>query len=397
MTLSFLLVALLAAPPVAPEALYRAGSDAYRAGRYDVAITAFEAALAVAERPDLLFSVAQAHRLQYFSRGGSAHLEAAVDAYRGYLEQVPDGRRRVHAAQHLSTLVPYLDRLRIERAQGAAAERDALARIIVTSAVPDARARIDEGVAQPIPAAFEVEPGTHRVEVFAELHAPVMRDVASVAGAAVALALDPTPIPARLTLRAPAGARIVVDGDTVGRAPLDAPIELMPGAHDLVVLDRGRRPVLRPLDVRRAEVLELVVALEPTTQRWMAIGALGLSAGLGLAGASTGYFAWDARAEAEAIEARVGAGLTASDLGRYRDLEQQRDTLRDLTVGLGVAATSLVATGVALWIFDDPAPPPRARRSPAPLEDERFSERAGGPVTAPRGASAPASGSMRAP
>lgn len=365
MTATLLFVALLSTPPGSPEALYRAGSDAYRAGRYDVAITAFEAALARVDRPDLLFSVAQAHRLQYFAAGGSAHLEAAVRAYRDYLARVPDGKRRVHAAQHLSTLVPYLERMRIEGAEAQDAA-GSTTRIIVTSTVPDAVARVGDGVVQPVPAAFEVEPGAHRVEVSAPLHVAVVREVAGVEGTAVAITVDPPPVPGRLALTAPEGARVLVDGRRVGVSPIAGPIDLEPGLHDLVVLARGRRPVVQAIDLGRGQSLDVAVDLEPTTQRWLALAAMGAAAALGVSGVGTGYFAYDARSEAEAMEGRVGAGLTAADLARYRQLEQQRDDLRDVTIGLGVAATGLLATGVALWFFDEPVAPPRRVRGPAP-------------------------------
>lgn len=371
MTLCLLIAALLSTPPSSPEALYRAGTDAYRAGRYDVAITAFEGALAGADRPDLLFSLAQAHRLEYFADGGSDHLEAAIEAYRGYLEKVPDGKRRVHATQHLSTLVPYLDRLRIERAEGRGAETRTAARVIVTSAVADARVRIDGGVAQPVPAAFEVEPGPHRIEVFADLHRTGVREVVAPTGAPLAVTVDPTPLPGTLTLDAPAGARVLVSGRSIGTSPLEGPVELVPGEHDLVVLARGRRPVVQSIDIGRGEATALAVELEPTTQRWLSIGALGLAVGLGAVGAGTGYFAWDARQQATAIEGRVDNGLTTADLTRYRALEQQRDELRDVTVGLGVAATTLAITGAAMWFFDEPAPPSRpTRRAPDPASDD---------------------------
>ncbi|MCA9541764.1 MAG: PEGA domain-containing protein [Myxococcales bacterium] len=367
-----LLIALLGSPPTSPEALYRAGRDAYRAGHYAVAITAFEAALAGADRPDLLFSLGQAHRLQYFIDGGSAHLEAAIKAYREYLERVPDGNRRVYATQHLSTLVPYLDRLRIEQAEGGTEAKAQKARIIITSAVADARAQLGDGPPEPVPAAFEVEPGVpQRIEVTAASHEPVVREVTGVAGTPIALVIDPKPQPGNLRLQAPDGARIIVDGDPVGQSPLDAPIALPPGAHELVVLRRGRRPVSRAFDLGRGETVEMEVELERTPQRWVAIGAMELATGLALSGAVTGYLAWDAREEAREIEDRVGVGLTAGELSHYHDLESRRDGLLDVTIGLGMAAAGLLATGLTLWFVDDPAPPPRTTRTaPAPAGDD---------------------------
>src|SRR6185503_11462520 len=62
--------------------LYDAGSEAYRAGRYLVAIEAFREARALATRPTLTFSLAQAYRLQYFVDGDAKALEQAIAMYR---------------------------------------------------------------------------------------------------------------------------------------------------------------------------------------------------------------------------------------------------------------------------------------------------------------------------
>lgn len=352
-----LLIAALLAPEDSPQALYRAGTDAYRAGRYDIAVTAFEAALSRADRPDLLFSLAQAHRMRYFSAGGINHLEAAVRAYRGYLDKVPDGRRRVHATQHLSTLMPYLERIGLDADGQAAAEASKMARIIVTSAVEDAEARLEDGEAQPVPAAFETEPGTYTIEVGAADHQPIRRSVKAVAGTAVGIVLDPPPVPGALTLTAPEGARVLVGTRRIGNAPLGGPIELTPGTHDIVVLDRGREAVVRPVRLAAGETAQLSVDLAPTRQRWFATGALITAGALAVSAGATGWLAYDTQSEADALEARIGAGLTAPGYARYRDLEGQRDLYRDATIGLGLAAAGALVTGALMWIFDEPRVP----------------------------------------
>ena len=62
-----LTLALLSAPEHSEQqALFRAGSEAYRQGRYEVAIEAVEQILRHASPPPVTFSAAQAHRPPYF-------------------------------------------------------------------------------------------------------------------------------------------------------------------------------------------------------------------------------------------------------------------------------------------------------------------------------------------
>lgn len=351
------MVVALLAPHDSPEALYTAGTDAYRAGRYDIAVTAFQAALAQVDRPDLLFSLAQAHRMRYFNAGGIEHLEAAVRSYRSYLDRVPDGRRRIHATKHLATLQPYLESIQVGADDAAADEAPAKGRIIVTSAVDEAEARLADGELQPVPAAFEVEPGSHVVEVVAEAHQPIKRSVVAVAGTAVAIALDPPPIPGKLTVAAPPGARVLVGARRIGSAPLAGPIELPPGPHDVIVLDRGREAVVRPISLTAGEAAQLTVELEPTRQRWVATSAFVAAGVLALGAGATGWLTHDTQREADRLEGQIGAGITAPGYARYRDLEDRRDLYRDATVGLGAVALSAAATGALLWIFDEPRVP----------------------------------------
>jgi tetratricopeptide (TPR) repeat protein len=78
-----------AAAPVPPEArrLTERGLERFAAGRYDEAVSDFEASYALAPVPGLLYDLAQAHRL----RGDCA---AALSFYRRFLEADPGGKLR---------------------------------------------------------------------------------------------------------------------------------------------------------------------------------------------------------------------------------------------------------------------------------------------------------------
>lgn len=359
-TLVFSVVIALFVSPADMERarqLFDAGSQAYHQGKYQVAIGAFEEANRLAARPAITFSLAQASRLQYFVDGQVAHLERAVQAYRTYIELVPEGGRRDHAVQHLSTLTPLLDRLKAGPTEGAQPEA-ATARLIVSSEVEGARARVDGGPPSPIPATFEVAPGERRVVVEADQHQPEARTIPAVAGSTVALNLDPEPLPGQLSVQAPPGARVFLDGHSLGVSPLEGPVEAVAGRHVLVVADRGRLPFEQPVELQRGEAVTVAAHLETSRQR---MAAWGLLAGAGALAIGSGIFtglAVDKESEAQALEDQQDVRpLTVAEARRYRRLEDDRDDRADLAIGLGVAAGTVAITGILLWIFDQPESP----------------------------------------
>lgn len=353
---------LLATPAVEPpaadveqaKALYEAGSEAYRQGQYEVAIRAFEEALRLAAHPSLEFSAAQAYRLQFFIDQDLRKLERAVDLYRAYLQGVPSGGRRDHAAQHLSTLEPLLEQRRIE-ATGGESVADSVARLIVSSRIEGATARIDDGEPAAIPAAFEVEPGERTVHVEAPEHLAETLETVAVAGSVVALNVELRPAPGRLAVRAPEGAAIFVDRQPVGRAPLAEPLAVPPGSHLLAVTANGRRPFVQQVELGRGQAAEVDAPLGVTTQRWTAWTLFGVAGGALAAGGVTLALSLDREDEAADLEARHDRqGLTVAEADRYADLEAERDTYTAWTIGLGSAAGVALVTATLLWIFDEP-------------------------------------------
>jgi tetratricopeptide (TPR) repeat protein len=341
--------------------LYRAGSEAYRQGQYEVAIRAFEEVLRVEPRAQAVFSAAQAHRLQFFVDDGLPHLERSVAQYRRYLELTPAGGRRDHAAQHLATLAPLLER-RLAEAGGPGAVREATARLIVAVPVEGALARVDDGEPAPIPATFEVTPGQHKVRVEAPEHQPAEVDTLAVAGTVVALNLTLTPAPGRLTVVAPAEASVRVDGR---RLLHPGAVEVPPGPHVVTVTARGRVPFQRQVEVTRGGALAVQADLPVTSQRvaaWSLVGVGGaLAAG---AGVSLGRVL-SRESEAGSLEAQQATGpLSPAEVERYRALEDSRDDLARLSAGLAGAAGAALVTAALLWIFDDPDLPGPAILAP---------------------------------
>ena len=350
---TLLWIALLAPGNVdQPRLLYEAGSQAFRVGKYDLAIDAFESARALDERAVVDFALGQAYRLRYFKQGAITDLEAAVAAYRRYLELEPDGDRAVHATQHLSTIEPFLESHRLDR-DGPEA-RATSARLIVLSQTADATASVDGGPEQPVPATFEVEPGTHAVEVTAHQHLPARSEAVAVAGTAVAVSLNARPKPGRLLVRS-TGADLRLDGAAIRFGA--EPVELDPGAHTLVARARGHRPQRLRLDLSPEQLLEVDVDLEATTQRYLAWGTL-ITAGVFAVGSlTTGLIALDAEGDAQDLEARLGQGLTDAEFSQHDRLRERRDDYASASLVLGVAGSAALISGLALLIFDDPEVP----------------------------------------
>ena len=73
------------------------GAKAYASGRYDVAIEAFEEAYAIAAKPAIVFSLAQAERKHYFATKDARYLRRAAEHFRKYLADDGAGARRADA------------------------------------------------------------------------------------------------------------------------------------------------------------------------------------------------------------------------------------------------------------------------------------------------------------
>ncbi|MDP2342827.1 MAG: hypothetical protein Q8O67_17860 [Deltaproteobacteria bacterium] len=356
-------VACAAAEPVPVEssaeiaerarALYVVGGEAYTKGRYDVAITAFDEVLRLSPRPAALFTLAQALRLQYFVDGDLDKLERAVANYRAYLEAEPDGPRRDHAAEHLSVLVPLLDRLRLEAAGGPAAPVVQPARLIVSSSTPGARASIDGGAPRDIPATFDVEPGARTVVVEAPLHVGAHRSTVAVAGAAVAVDVTLGLLPARLAILGADDAAVYVDGaPVVGRE-----LSLPSGVHDVAVRSRGRVSFAERVELKPGETRTLIVNLPLTAVSVVGIGGVAAGGAVLLASSAPLLVALSIDAEAVRIEGIADTrALRVDEADAYRALPAERDLwTRTATVTAVVGAVVVVAGGLLLLTDEAPS------------------------------------------
>ena len=94
----------------AAEQFFRIGADAYKSGKFDAAAANFDRAYENLKAPEIAFSAAQAHRLQYHADHDPAQRERAIELYQAYVTGAPDGAKRKDA-------LVYLERLRDARAK----------------------------------------------------------------------------------------------------------------------------------------------------------------------------------------------------------------------------------------------------------------------------------------
>lgn len=133
---------------------------------------------------------------------------------------------------------------------------------------------------------------------------------------------------------APAGARIVVDGEDRGLAPRPDPILVAPGEHEVVIQDRGRRQRFHVV-VTAGQQLEVRASQDGSgrpVMPWVLIGA------------GAGTFA------VAAVLGGVGFARADDAVDGTPDARRARRLARSADVLGGVGLVS-VGAGVVLWIL----------------------------------------------
>ncbi|WP_428267547.1 PEGA domain-containing protein [Haliangium sp.] len=341
------------------ERLFRTGERAYHAGKYEMAVRAFEASYELLPAPQIAFSAAQAYRLQYFVDKQSPGLRRAVELYRIYLERLPEGGRREVAVTHLAELEPILMRLVAADAGSLTPEpvqqKPRLALLAITSPIEGAQASVGDH-SGPMPFEVELEPGRYEVTVTAEGYLPATKSVAAVAGAVIPVEVELTPVPARVSVTTEDGAQVLVNGRSAAATPLARPIELAPGSYFVSVSKRGRHGWSRELELSRGQELSLDAELSTTGQRVASYVVFGV-AGLSLLGAGyAGFEAIRVTSDADELRDKFDAeGLTRAELEEYQDLRDRRGLARNATFGLVTVGALAGITGFVLYWFDTPA------------------------------------------
>jgi tetratricopeptide (TPR) repeat protein len=347
------------------KASFKAGANAYAAGDYLAAIQALEDAYDLTPLPAIAFSLAQAERKQYGVKKQREHLERALQLFRRYLQQEPNGARRGDAQLAIADLQPQLGGA--PSAETASKAQARPTRLMIVSETPGARISLDGGPVSGSPLIREVAPGKHRAHVEARGYVSVEREVTAVAGELLSNEVRLNESPTSLYVWAPFGADIYVDGVYYAQGGGPTTIALPSGRHQLAVTQVGRRVVLRDIQLERGRTHTEYVTLEPTMQR--SLSELLFIGGGAAVGASLILSAFAVRSQnnAEAI-------LSASHHRRIENAERiaynaslvERNRYRT-AAGIGVAGSlGLFITGLFLHELDRPSLPVGLRRESEP-------------------------------
>jgi tetratricopeptide (TPR) repeat protein len=388
----------LAAPPARADgneearALFEAGARAYKAGDFRAAIQAFEQAYRVEARPNLLFSIAQAHRRQYVLDKRAGHVAVALRNFREYLSRVPAGGRRTDAVAALGELEPLAAQLEREGQLQPLSEPEQATRVMVSSPVEGAVVSLDdERKTRPTPLIAEVGAGKHVLVVKAPGFADERREIEVTRGAVTALDITLRELPARLAIGGLRGAEVTVDGRSVGKVPFTALVDVPPGPHHVRVAKGGHEDWNADVLLGRGELQVIDPRLARTTQRVVSYGFIGAGAAATAVGLVLGGLSLAQEGAANTLKREMDAGSvvcrtpSCPKLDDYNAAAAARDRLRvgfGVTLGVGLATA---ATGVLLYFFDEPkglggrgeglAPPPRPTELPLDI--------AAAPVVAP--------------
>ena len=329
----------------AAEQFFRIGADAYKSGKFDAAAANFDRAYENLKAPEIAFSAAQAHRLQYQVDRDPARLKRAIELYQAYVTGAPDGARRKDALVYLERLRDALDK--IDPKQIVVAKEHPS--VYVSIALDRARITLDGQVIERH-TSVDVTPGEHVVAASADGYLPQEQRI-RVGNERAMIAFELVPRPATIAIESEAGARITVDGRPV--LLRGATTEVPAGTRWITVSARGRRPISREVTLEPGQAITLDAPLQPTAQRravrWVAIGAGALLAG------TTITTAIAIAADFSAADLRDRRPLLASDAGRYTQLRDRRDTFRNLSFGLGAAALVTAGAALVMYYADDPS------------------------------------------
>lgn len=351
---------------------FNAGAQAYSAARYGDAVRSFEQAYELAPRPQLLFSLAQAERKEYFAGNDASYLRRAIQHYKAYLDQVPSGGRRSEATEAKADLEARLARDPQAQAGNAAAPVEKRkARVTVYSSTPGAQASVDGGPPQELPYFGDLPPGKHRVRVFAEGFIDTEREVSGDKPVDQPVDLPLQERPAVVTVVLDTSADILLDGRIVATAPVSRPIELPPGPHVLSVAANGKKPLSQEVVLPRGKAFVFEPKLETSGQRVVATSMLGVGAVSLVTGVVFGLLALGQESRAKDIAGQRASGnIDGDQLSTYNSALDRRDTFRTVSVVTLAAGGALALGGGLLYVFDRPTvsvlPPRRVEPIPAP-------------------------------
>jgi hypothetical protein len=349
------------AQPAAAEAeterakvLYAAGASAYAAGNFGAAVQALKEAYELAPRQTILFSLAQAERQLYTLERQPAVLKDAIGHYRAYVQQTPQGGRRTDAVEVLGELESEATHVAPDAPKEQA--HATATRLMITARAVGAIVSIDGTDHDESPVIEETRPGPHQIITRAPGYFEDARTVTSIEGSLVAIEVTLRERAARVDLNVPDGTEVLLDGKSLGTAPLDA-LDVTAGAHLLGFSRAGHVPELRTLAAQRGASIEVSAVLRTTAQRRVAQVMLGAGAVAAAAGAVATIVTLVAENEATSIHADAAAeNISQSQLDDYNGAVGRRDDWRTAAFASFGAAAALWLVGGLLYGIDHQQP-----------------------------------------
>lgn len=360
MTRILIILAMLALPAFADKTsdarkYFDAGRQAYEAGQYTVAISAFEEAYRLAPRSSIVFALGQAYRRQYSVDRDDTKLLRAGTLYRQYLEEVKQGERREEATRYLGEIEPLLARIEATRKSAPPPVAPVATQIMISSQTKGARGAIDGGALSEIPVIADVKPGVHKVRVEAPGYFTAEADSTAVDGRLIVAELTLVEKPAQLSVKGPDGSTISVDGRTAGTTPLAKPIALPAGKHFVAVTKRGHNAWSREVTLERGQASSIDASLARTNQRRISYGLFVGVGALALAGGVTTLLGLSARGDANDIKAKIDAGTASrADLDEYNRKAESANDRATISRFTFAVAGAVAITALLLYYVDSP-------------------------------------------
>jgi Tfp pilus assembly protein PilF len=350
--LVFSLTLTVPAVTLAQDAEYSAaqqrGTASFQAGRYEEAAEHFKEAFAADPRGNLLYNIG----LCYEKAGRT---EDAVKFYQRFVAALPSSPKRPAVQRKIDELKTELSG-RYQEVNVATSPSDAV--IFVDDKAKGALGRS--------PVTFKLLPGTYTIIAELPGHEPARQriELLESAPAMVDLALIPSDEVGTVTfLVSERNADVMVDGRRVGKSPVDEPLRLRAGPHDVLVMKPGFAPYKRKIDVPPGGETRLDVRLSGEEAGDLAGGGTGggggggsiwpwVTMGVGVAAVGAGVFTGlSAQTLYDQLDEKRKAGdlIAASDI----DIGSNLVLTTNLLMGIGGAA---ILGGLAWWILDDPGP-----------------------------------------
>lgn len=347
---------------------FDAGAQAYAAARYEDAARSFEQAYALAPKPQVLFSLAQAERKSFYATSDASYGKHAVEHYRAYLEQVPSGGRRSEATEGKADLE---NRLRSETTTVVqAAPEKRKPRVTVVSATPGAKAQLDGKAAEELPFFSDLEPGRHKVRIFADGFFDEEREVSGDKPGDVPIDAPLKEKPAKLTVAYDGAGEVYVDGRLLSSTPTNGAIDVASGPHVISLAVNGKKVANQDVQLERGKPFTFTPHLETSNQRFVAWSMIGFGAAGVIAGGVLGGLALGQESKVRDIESEAAQqNISANRLQSHNDAIDRRDTFRTASIVSLSVGGALAAGGVALFLFDKPrvdVVPPRSREPVPP-------------------------------